>query len=105
MPKFVIERDLADANTPSVTELRDASRRSMSALKELGPGIQWIQTYVTAGKLYCIYIAPSIEALREHARRAGLPANRISPIAATIDPTLAETAGTETVGAQTVPAE
>lgn len=90
MPKFVIERDLADASAASRVELRKASRRSVSVLKELGPGIQWIQTYVTAGKLYCIYIAPDIEALREHARRAGLPADRISPITMTIDPTLAE---------------
>ena len=90
MPKYVIERDLPGAGKLSEQDLQSISAKSCSVLGKLGPRIQWIQSFVTADKVYCIYIAPDEEMLREHARQGGFPANRISEIKEVIDPTTAE---------------
>ena len=90
MPKFVIEREIPGIGTMSDSEIREASRRSVAALKELGPEIQWLQSYVTGDKLYCVYLAPNESLIREHAKRGGFPANRISAVRRLIDPTTAE---------------
>ncbi|HEY7365411.1 MAG TPA: DUF4242 domain-containing protein [Methylomirabilota bacterium] len=90
MPKYVIERDIPGAGKLSANELRVISQKSCGVLGKLGPGIQWLQSYVTADKLYCIYIAPNEEIVREHARQGGFPANRISEVKNVIDPTTAE---------------
>jgi hypothetical protein len=90
VPKYVIERDIPGVGGKSPEELRAISQASCAVLTEMGPAIQWVQSYVTADKIYCIYIAPSEVAILEHARRGGFPANRISRIEATIDPTTAE---------------
>jgi len=90
MPKYVIEREIPGAGKMSPKELQGASQKSCSVLKNLGPEIQWIQSYVTADKLYCVYIAPNEEIVREHAQQGGFPANRISEIKTIIDPTTAE---------------
>jgi len=91
MPKYVIERDLPGAGELSPEKLRGISQKSRAVLEELGPQIQWLESYVTADKLYCVYIAPSDELIREHARRGGFPAGSISEVKAMIDPTTAET--------------
>lgn len=90
MPKFVIEREIPGAGNLTEAELREASRKSVAALKALGPDIQWLQSFVTGDKLYCVYLAPDESLIREHARRAGIPANRISAVRRLIDPTTAE---------------
>ena len=90
MPKYVIERELSGAGKLSTNELQAVSQKSCSVLKNLGPKIQWVQSYVTADKIYCIYIAPDEQTIREHARQGGFPANRISEIRTMIDPTTAE---------------
>ena len=90
MPKYVIEREIPGAGNMSPEQLRAASQTSCGVLKKMGPQIQWQQSYVTGDKLYCIYIAPSEEMIREHAQQGGFPANRISEIKAIIDPTTAE---------------
>lgn len=90
MPKFVIERELPGAGQLAAGDLRGVSQKSCTILQELGPQIQWVQSYVTADKIYCVYLAPNEEIIREHARRGGFPANRISEIKAVIDPTTAE---------------
>jgi len=90
MPKYVIERGIPDAGKLSATELQAISEKSCSVLNELGPRIQWVQSYVVNDKLYCTYIAPDEEMIREHARRGGFPADRVSEIKAVIDPTTAE---------------
>jgi len=90
MPKYVIERNIPNAGKMSPTELHDASGKSCRVLKELGPQIQWQQSYVTDNKLFCVYIAPSPELIREHAVRAGFPANAIHEVRTIIDPTTAE---------------
>jgi hypothetical protein len=90
MPKYVIERGIPDAGKLSATELQTISEKSCSVLNELGPRIQWVQSYVVNDKLYCTYIAPDEEMIREHARRGGFPADRVSEIKAVIDPTTAE---------------
>jgi hypothetical protein len=90
MPKFVIERDLPGAGSLSANELQKISAKSNSVLNELGPQVQWLQSYVTGDKIYCVYIAPSAELIREHASRGGFPANRISEVKTMIDPTTAE---------------
>ena len=90
MPKFVIEREIPGAGKMSPGDLQAASQKSCSVLQNLGPQIQWQQSYVTGDKLYCIYIAPNEELIREHASQGGFPANRISEIKAIIDPTTAE---------------
>jgi cell division inhibitor SulA len=92
MPRFLIERDLPGAGRLSAEELQQLSDKSCSVLRELGPQVQWVQSYVTDDKIYCIYIAPNAELVREHARRGGFPANVVSQIRAGIDPTTAEPA-------------
>jgi hypothetical protein len=89
VPKFVVERELPDAGVLTPSQLVDLSRRSQRVLEELGPTIQWVESYVTDDRIYCTYIAPNAEIIREHARRGGFPANRISPVHAVIDPTTA----------------
>ncbi|MDX6498074.1 MAG: hypothetical protein QOG23_1334 [Blastocatellia bacterium] len=90
MPKYVIEREIPGAGNMSPQELQGASQKSCDVLRNLGPEIQWVQSYVTADKLYCVYIAPNEEIIREHAQQGGFPANRISEIKTIIDPTTAE---------------
>jgi hypothetical protein len=90
MPKFVIEREVPGAGNLSDAEVKEISRKSMKALRELGPEIQWLQSYVTGDKVYCVYLAPDEATIREHAKKAGLPANRISAVRRLIDPTSAE---------------
>ena len=90
MPKFVIERELPGAGKLSPQELQAVSQKSCSVLKELGPQIQWLQSYVTDDKLYCVYIAPSEDLIRKHAQQGGFPANRITRIRTMIDPTTSE---------------
>jgi cell division inhibitor SulA len=90
MPQFVIEREMPGAGELSREDLKMASQTSCSVLRDLGPEIQWVHSYVTDNKIYCLYRAPSEELIREHAQRGGLPANRISQVRNTIDPTTAE---------------
>ncbi|GAB3388465.1 DUF4242 domain-containing protein [Lysobacter fragariae] len=90
MPRFVIERDLPGAGNLSPAELRGVSQKSCSVLGSMGPQIQWNHSYVTADKIYCVYIAQTEEQVREHARQGGFPANRISLVTSVIDPTTAE---------------
>lgn len=90
MPKYLIEREIPGAGELSAEQLQGVSQTSCSVLKELGPEIQWVQSYVTGDKVYCVYIAPNEEIIREHASRGGFPANKISEIKAVIDPTTAE---------------
>jgi uncharacterized protein DUF4242 len=90
MPKYIIERELPGAGKLSPQELHAISQKSCSVLNRLGPQIQWRESYVTADKIYCIYVAPNEEMVREHARQGGFPANRISEIKTMIDPTTAE---------------
>jgi cell division inhibitor SulA len=90
MPKYVIERDIPEAGKLSAEQLQGISQKSCGVLKQLGPQIQWVQSYVTDDKIYCVYIAPNEEMVREHAQQGGFPANRISQIKQVIDPTTAE---------------
>lgn len=90
MPKYVIEREIPGAGKLSPEELRGISEKSCGVLRELGPGVQWLESFVTPDKIYCVYIAPNEEAVREHARRGGFPANRVSEVRRMIDPTTAE---------------
>lgn len=90
MPKYVIERELPGAGSLSAEELQGISQTSCGVLNEMGPQIQWLESQVTDDKIYCTYIAPNQETIREHAERGGFPANRISEIRSTIDPTTAE---------------
>ena len=90
MPKYVIERELPGAGKLSKDELRAISQKSVSILKDIGPQIQWVQSYVVDDKIYCVYIAPSPEVIKQHAVCGGFPANRISQIRTLIDPTTAE---------------
>jgi hypothetical protein len=90
MPKFVIEREIPGLGSMNDSEIREVSRKSVRILKEMGPEIQWLQSYVTGDKLYCVYLAPDEAAVREHARRGGFPANRISMVRRMIDPATAE---------------
>jgi hypothetical protein len=90
MPKFVIEREMPGVGKLPAAELQGASQKSCSVLREMGPEIQWLHSYVTGDKLYCVYIAPDEAAIRAHAERGGFPANRISRIVTTIDPTTSE---------------
>ena len=89
MQRFVIEREIPGAGRMSADQLRDAAAKSNGVLRELGPDIQWVHSYVTGDKLYCIYNAPSEALIRSHAERSGFPANKITPVAAVIDPTTA----------------
>jgi Protein of unknown function (DUF4242) len=90
MPKFVIEREIPNAGKLSPEELRAISQKSCGVLHNLGPQIQWVQSYVTDDKVYCLYIAPNKEMVQEHAKQGGFPANRISEVKSVIDPTTAE---------------
>lgn len=90
MPQFVIEREMPGAGNLSPGELKGASQGSCDVLRQLGPDIQWVQSYVTDDKIYCIYRAPSEDLIRQHAETAGFPANSIARVKATIDPTTAE---------------
>ena len=90
MPKFVIEREIPGAGNLSPEELRGISQTSCGVLRQMGPRIQWLHSYVTGDKIYCIYIAPNEETIREHAQAGGFPANRVSEIKSVIDPTTAE---------------
>ena len=90
MPKYVIERDIPGVGDSPAAALHAVSQTSCSVLKELGPQIQWLESYVTDDKIYCIYIAPNEEMVREHATRGGFPANRVSEVKTIIDPTTAE---------------
>ena len=91
MPKYVIEREIPGAGDLSPEELQAISQKSCNVLQNLGPQINWVESYVTADKVYCVYIAPSEDMIRAHAQQGGFPANRISEIKTTIDPTTAET--------------
>ena len=93
MPKYVIEREIPDVGKLSHEQLQAISQKSCAVLSNLGPQIQWVESYVTDDRIYCIYIAPSAELIREHARQGGFPANRISEVRTIIDPTTAESAG------------
>ncbi len=90
MPKYLIEREMPGLGDLSPEELQGASQKSCSVLKNLGPEVQWLHSYVTDDKLYCVYIAPNEAMIREHASQGGFPANRISEIKTMIDPTTAE---------------
>ena len=90
MPQFVIEREMPGVGQLGPADLKGASQTSCSVLRELGPQIQWVHSYVTDDKIYCIYRAPHEEIIRKHAESAGFPANRISKVRTTIDPTTAE---------------
>lgn len=90
MPKYVIERELPGAGDLSAAELKGISQKSCGVLSEMGPQIQWLHSYVTEDKIYCVYIAENEELVREHAKQGGFPANRVSEVAAIIDPTTAE---------------
>lgn len=92
MPKFVIERELAGAGKLPKEELQAISQKSCSILQSMGPQIQWVQSYVTDDKIYCIYVAPDAETVRVHAQKGGFPANSIARVRAMIDPTTAEIA-------------
>jgi uncharacterized protein DUF4242 len=87
MPKYIIEREIPGAGQMSAAQLKGAATQSNAVLAKLGPQIQWVESYVTGDKLYCVYIAPSEELIREHARQGGFPANTISEVKATLDPT------------------
>ena len=90
MPKYIIEREIAGAGNIPSNELQGISQTSCSVLRELGPQIQWVESFVTPDKIYCVYIAPNEEMIREHATRGGFPANSISEVKTMIDPTTAE---------------
>ena len=92
MPKYVIEREIPGAGAFSAPELQGISQTSCGVLQKMGPQIQWVQSYVTGDKIYCVYIAPDEAAVREHARQGGFPANSVSEVKAIIDPTTAEAA-------------
>lgn len=90
MPKYVIEREMPGVGSLSQAQLQGAAQGSCGVIAEMGPQIQWVQSYVTGDKIYCVYIAPDEESVREHARRGGLPANSVAQVMSTIDPTTAE---------------
>lgn len=90
MPKFVIEREIPGAGNLSPQQLQAISQKSCGVLRDMGPQIQWVQSYVTDDKIYCVYIAPDEETVRQHAQTGGFPANRISEVRAVIDPTTSE---------------
>jgi hypothetical protein len=90
MPKFVIEREIPGAGDLTAADLQGISQKSCGVLRELGPEIQWVQSYVTDNKVYCVYIAPDEAAVRKHAEMGGFPANSVSEVRSVIDPTTAE---------------
>jgi hypothetical protein len=90
MPKFLIEREIPNAAALSGAELKAISQKSCAVLQELGPSIQWVQSFVTEDKITCVYIAPNADIIREHAKRGGFPADRVLEVTTIIDPTTAE---------------
>jgi hypothetical protein len=86
VPQFVIERDIPGAGALSEAQLREVSLRSLETLKEMGPQIQWLHSYVTEDKVYCVYLAPDEDCIREHARKTGIPADRVAAVRRLIDP-------------------
>lgn len=90
MPRFIIEREIPGAGKLSKDELHAISQKSCSVLQEMGPRIQWEHSYVAGDKIYCVYLAPNEEMIREHARKGGFPANRVTMVAQVIDPTTSE---------------
>ncbi len=86
MPQFVIERDMPGAGSLTQDQIREVSLRSLKTLHEMGPQIQWLHSYVTEDKMYCVYLAPDENTIREHARRTGVPANRVAAVRHLIDP-------------------
>ena len=90
MPKFVIEREVPGAGSLTDAQLRELSQKSVSVLMELGPQIQWLHSYVTGDKVYCVYLAADEATIQEHARRVGIPANRVSAVRRLLDPSSAE---------------
>lgn len=90
MPKYLIEREIPNAAALSASELKTIAQRSCTVLREMGPAIQWVQSFVTEDKITCVYIAANADLIREHARLGGFPANRVLEVATTIDPTTAE---------------
>ena len=98
MPRYVIERDIPGAGQLSTDELKAIAQKSCSVLDAMGPQIQWQQSYVTGDKVYCLYLAPDEHTIREHARRGGFPANRVSEVTAVIDPVTAEARSYPTSG-------
>jgi hypothetical protein len=90
MPKYIIERDIPGAGSLTPQELQGISQKSCGVLRDMGPQIQWLESYVTDDKVYCVYIAPDEATLRAHAEKGGFPANRIARIKTIIDPTTAE---------------
>ena len=90
MPKFVIEREIQGAGKLSAEQLKGISQTSCGVLSKMGPQIQWVHSYVTADKIYCVYNAPNEEMVREHAKQGGFPANEVNKVSAIIDPTTAE---------------
>ena len=92
MPKYVIEREIPGAGNLTPEQLKGISQTSCGVLSNLGPQIQWLQSYITGDKIYCIYIAPNEEMVREHAQQGGFPANSVAKVMRVIDPTTAETA-------------
>ncbi len=90
MPKYIIEREIPGAGKLSAQELQGVAQKSCGVLNKMGPQIQWVQSYVTDDKIYCVYIAPNEEMVREHARQGGFPANSVEAIKSVIDPTTAE---------------
>lgn len=90
MPTFVIEREIPGAGKMTDAQLREAAQKSVKVLKEMGPEIQWLHSYVTGDKVYCVYLAPDEAMIQEHARRVGLPANRVSAVRRLLEPSSAE---------------
>ena len=90
MPKFVIEREIPGAGNLTDAQLREVSQKSVNVLREMGTKIQWLHSYVTGDKVYCVYLSPDEVTIQEHAKRLGLPANRISAVRRLLDPTSAE---------------
>ena len=90
MPKYLIEREIPGAGKLSASDLKAISQKSCGILHELGPNIQWVHSYVTGDKIYCVYLAPNEDMIREHAKRGGFPVNRISEIKSVIEPATAE---------------
>jgi len=90
MPKYVIEREIPGAGNLSDADLKEISQKSLAVLKGMGPEIQWLQSYVTGDKVYCVYLAPDEAMIRAHAKQGGFPANRVSAVRRVIDPTTAD---------------
>ena len=90
MPKYVIEREIPGAGKLTADELKAISQKSCGVLRQMGPQIQWVESFVTDDKIYCVYVAPNVEAVRQHAEMGGFPANRISEVKRMIDPSTAE---------------